>query len=863
MARFVSVGDTVTESVTQTSRKPKWLKWTNASTLTGKVMTPTGSFQDQGRGVYDWTGREFIIIDDILLPATDAAWRATIFAPNGSYITSTGKGDVPTIGTPVVRIAINAPSKAVIKFPIMKGNAKDVLASTFAEWSDGHAEAISRGMQIRVEFRNTKTNGMESVFDGMIFQIESSETITVTAYDSMMMLAQYSDQFQSHGGYTQDDTSRARSTSGSNFVYTFNNAIGTLTSATSENLLQIDAISAMGHGSMTNSKPRFFIHPLPSISSYTPGVNCPITRVKTKIYVGVSGIRKSGTPQMSTAITCTVRARVVLYQKISGAMSQVNATGYQTITCSASAISATASNTVEQELTWTVNWPITGSGYYIGVEVINDGVIADAPVWWQFIMSGAYAEYNSNKLTFTGNYYTSGDGTAWTEVASGDHPEVAIQFKYTGSGTTTSLFTISGSQLTIAQSNVPAGPPSDGYLSTVDKGISYTISYFVSGGMGLREIVELLIMWAGLYPNVVRDNLGSTDYYTSSTYDYLTCILELIKASGVGIKSDVYGNTILVYPRHWAGETPALTFTTNPGSAGEQEIISHDLTAHWASEKATQAYIAENVTSSGLPVALETDDANMPDSLVNALQTPLRSIIADTSLGTHDLLANAAGGKMVDLHTNIIEGKMVLAGYRTDIWDFSYDYVGGRCIKINVPEYGVNGNAVPTEIILGDGVTQVSLDNIRTADRNEISNSMGKADDAISNGASSLPDTVYIFSRIDTYDTTEGNGITRGTVTSVSLYGSNLVTPIATQSNTSYIKMVTDSAGYAHVLAIFPSSAVPTGYATTEPIREVRFVMGGTTYYGYFPNAKYAYAGQNIHVDIRFKSTGIYIPNLM
>ena len=122
-----------------------------------------------------------------------------------------------------------------------------------------------------------------------------------------------------------------------------------------------------------------------------------------------------------------------------------------------------------------------------------------------------------------------------------------------------------------------------------------------------------------------------------------------------------------VRPRHTISETPVVTFSTDPGDYGTYDmgVVSHNLTAHWMAEKATQAYIAEDATTSGLPIALETDDALLPNSLVNIMQSPLRSIIADRSLGTHALMANAAGGKMVQLHTNVFEGTMVLAGYLT------------------------------------------------------------------------------------------------------------------------------------------------------------------------------------------------------
>ena len=307
---------------------------------------------------------------------------------------------------------------------------------------------------------------------------------------------------------------------------------------------------------------------------------------------------------------------------------------------------------------------------------------------------------------------------------------------------------------------------------------------------------------------------------------------------------------IVVKSRHTTAETPVASFTTKPNGTGEQSIISHQLTAHWMAEKATQAYIAEDVTISGLPIAIETDDALMTNSLVEIMQSPLRSVISDKTMGTHDLMANAAGGKMVQLHTNVFEGKMVLAGYRTDIWDFTSSYCGGLPIGIDVPEYGAQGTAIPTEIIFGDGVTQISLDNIRTADRSEIANSMGLTTDAISNTANTLPEAVYIFARLNTYEAV--NGLTPGTVTGVAILDENGT--IYTQTSGTYIKVVSDNAGYTHIMAVFPSSVAPSGFAPVDPINRVAVTWGGVTRYAVFDNPKPALAGQNVHVDIRVKS---------
>lgn len=845
-----NVGDHYVDIAYGVASKPKWIKYTGASTLSGYAKLPSG----HRRLVTINSSNARQEVDCNVLPvsqgATDASFRMTIYAPNGSYLVSTGLGDLPTIGTPTVRIGINAPSKAMVRIPVMRG-ASNILDSTYKGWSDGHAEAVGRGMEITVEYRNADTQSMQTVFRGMIYQVESGDVVTVTAYDRMMDLAQYSDQYQSHAGYTQNDVSRSRATSGSNYVYTMNNAVGTLLSAATENLMQIDATSAMGYGSMYKTMSRYYAHPLPSVNGYTVEDGQKITKVKAKIYVGVNG--QTVSVQANGQISYTARARIILYQRVNGILYTIGTTGYQTVTCTTTSISGLANAYTEQVLEWSVDWTISGSGYFIAIEVIKDGASAQYPALWRTMNGGAYPEYSASRLTVTGNYYTSDDGSSWVEVSSGDLPEIAIQFIHSGSAVTTSLFTISGASLTIAHSNIPAGP-TDGYLTPVDSGAKIVVSYFITGAAGIQGIIEDLLDWAGLTPDVINENIGTTDYYTSSTYDYMTCITELLKNGNYGMKALIDNpGKVIVRNRHTISETPARTFTTKPNGTGEQIILSHNLTAHWMAEKATQAYIAEDVTSSGLAVALETDDALMANSLVEIMQSPLRSVIADSTLGTHNLQAYAAGGKMVQLHTNVFEGKMTLAGYRLDIWDFTQAYCGGNPIGIEIPEYGANGTAIPTEIIIGDGVTQVSLDNVRTADRSEIANSMGLSADAISNSANAVPETVYIFARINTgsaYGVPSG-----GLIDFIKLYDED--GQIASQTSATYLKTVVDGAGYCHLLAIFPASAQPSGYAPTKPINRVsaKWSPVGSEKFAPLDNPKYAYDGQNVHVDIRFEKS--------
>lgn len=860
----VPVGTEVTKTAYRAGIKPKWMRWTGATTLKGTAVLPSG----HRRLVYAASNfnnhtDEDIYVQPVVLPTTEARWRMAIYAPNGSYVTATGLGDLPTIGTPQVRIGINAPSKAMVKIPATRGPG-NILASTFSEWSDGHSEAIARGMEVTVEFRDEKSGTMRLVFRGMIYQIESGEQITITAYDRLMDLVQYSDQYQGSGELNQNDTSRSRETSGTNYVYTMNNTIGTLLTATSVNLLRIDALGDMGQSGANHPEDYLTIHPLPEVDSMTPEQGRSIRRVSAKFYA-IIGTIISPTQIYATA-TITATVAVVLYRRINNSFIEVAATPSRSFQAKATQQSQTAS--AEYTLAEAVEWTLDGdpSEYYIGARVQHS--VSTSGIVTSVIAERAYAEYSGTRRTVTGNYYTSPDGNTWTQVSSGDLPEISIDFEHTGGAVSTSSITVSSTKATVAISNLPT--PSfltPAYIWVVgmkedpnDKtnlGIQLMITYFVAGSIGISSIIQKMIENAGLECPFGIDSVGQTDYYATTTYDYLTCIIELIRTKDMGIKAlaDQPG-AVVVKPIHTTAEAPVLSFTTNPAGAGEQAILRHQLTAHWMAEKATQAYIAENATASGLPVALETDDALMDGSLSEALQSPLRSVIADATLGSHDLMANAAGGKMRQLHTNIFEGTMVLAGYRLDVWDFGSGNVGGQPIGIEVPEYGANGTAVPTEIIIGDGATQVSLDNIRTADRSELANSMGLSADANSNSADAVPDTVFIFAKIDdqrAQDTGYNRPWQYG-VSQVILITDGGGTAYA-QNDANYIKAkISDDAGYYHVAAVFPSSLKPAGFAPTNPIINVSLKMGNNQYWtATVTNPKNAYAGQHVHVDIRFK----------
>lgn len=825
----VSPGDNVSVSASAVASRPWWMSWTGATTMTGSAKLPSGHRRLVTLDTGNAKATSDYYVTPISLPLTDAQWRATIFAPNGSYITSTGLLDIPTIGTPTVRIGVNAPSKAVIKYPVSKGSSQNILASTFAKWSDGHSEAVSRGMEITVEYRDDNGN-MGMAFRGMIYQIESGEVVTVTAYDRLMDLAQYSDQYQSTAYNRYTETLNRASTGATTYDYIASLSPGVVVACTGWSVFRIDCLNEQGWD-YNHSIKSYIRHPLPATGVYGPTQGNKIRQLSVKFSSYYTWTRLANH-------TIKGYGKFILYRN-GNAIAETSIVQFMQQSQSQSTnITAHATMTID------VDWTLDGAPgeYMVGAYVYTEGLgQGDTGI----IDEGF--DYKSGFSTTT-SAYVSADGWNWTQL-TGDHPEIAINFDIPTSINTSNVST-SGTNVYVLQSAFPTYSAS--YLSVVDKGVKIYIDYLISGAAGLVNIIRDLIEWAGLTPDMVGAiSLGSTTFYTTSTYDYMTCVQEILKSGNYAIKASIdEPGKVLVRDRHTISETPVPEFTTAPNGNGEQVIIDHSLTAHWMAEKATQAYIAENATSSGLPVALETDDALMDNSLVEIMQSPLRSVISDKTLGTHDLQANAAGGKMVQLHTNVFEGKMVLAGYRLDIWDFTSSYCGGMPIGIDIPEYGAQGTAIPTEIVLGDGVTQVSLDNIRTADRSEIANSMGLTADAISNTANTLPDGVYIFARMNTYEAV--NGLTPGTVTGVAILDENGT--IYTQTSGTYIKTVSDNAGYVHIMAIFPTSAQPSGFAPVDPINRVAVTWDGVTRYAVFDNPKPALAGQNVHVDIRVKS---------
>ena len=830
----VQPGDAVALTADEMGTRPKWIEWTSAGNAGGSAKLPSGH-----RRLVSITGTTRTEADYYVAPVgiadTDSDWRAVIFADNGSYIYADGLTGIPTVGTPHVRLLADAPAKAVLQIPVRRGTA-NFLDAGFDGWSDGHAEAVARGMELTVEYRRPDGT-MATVFRGQIYQVASGEAITLTAYDRLMDLYQFSDQYQSHQGQRQQTINRYDIT-GTAYQYIASAEPGAVQLAiTTSDIL----ISALHHNSQYQYSryASWVFHNLPGFS----GTNIVTgDRIKKLMYSAKPYKNPDG--EGSNAGTCYYR--VGIFRK-----DDTDPNNIRMETVWMGELKTLAWGSADTLLTWILDWevPAGASDYFIGYGYENSDTGLHAQYFVgvgepssRYTISTAYSAYDVMPVA----------NPSFTDmrvlIASGSEPEVAVEFDHQDTIPNTDI-TATGTTVNVPLADVTA--PSGDCISTPDPGYQLYIDYQVLLGTDLLGIVEELVKAAGLVPDLEAGaSIGATTYYQTSTYDFLTCVQEIVRGGSYGIRASIAEpGKAEIYPKYTIDDTTVADFTTAPDGAGERSILSHSLTSHWMAEKATQAIIAENATDSGFPIALETDDLLIPGSLCRALQSPLRGVTADNTMGTHLLMATAAGGKVVQLHTNVFEGDITLGGYRTDIWMLAGDHVGGKPIGITVPEYGATGTAVPTSIEFGDGVTLISLDNIRGADRSEAARSMGLTADALSNTASALPATCYIFARFDDYDTQE-TGLTPDTVSLVEFL-QNGGTVAASQSDGTYIKTVEDLAGYYHVAAVLPASVY--GYAATDPIAAVRITMGGTTYTAVLDNPKYALAGQMIHADLRFR----------
>lgn len=835
MATTVDPGDTV-EAVTLPAagglgQRPKWLRIIEedgAYKVKGTAQLPSG------HRLAKWCANDTTTVTDYYvnpqsLGPTEAPWRTVIWAGNGSYISADGMTGFPTVGTPTVRLQENAPSKAVVRIAEMKGSA-NVLAPTFAGWSDGHAEAVSKGMELTVEYR--RPDGvMAMVFRGMVYQVTDGDGVEITAYDRLMDLYQFSGQYQNHyglndGWYTRQSESAGR------FWFDAGVEVGQVVQASTESIYRISNIDGL---SADGEAVGYILHELPHVTvdgvRYSPATGARIKRIE------IEGVCSKGAAQWRYIFITPL-----LYWRDTANRTFTKVReGQNRIYIDPNA------GTHYVRWSWEVDWPLppNGRGQYLIGAHFEAGSDND----------NGWTGTTDPKTRGAGVYYSE-DGVSWTFRTGMKAPEISVDFtQVTEVSDPATAVTVSGTSFGILDGSVPS--VSSDYVNSIDRATQAYLRYFVQSATPLLTIAKDLVEQAGLVPQAAAEvDLGATTFYQSSTFNYLDLLRELLDGSGYGMAAEIQEpGAVRIAPAHSRTETPVLAVSTEAGTAaGEYIVLKHDITVNWAAEKATVAFIAEDVTSSGLPLALETDDGiygagGVPGSLSTDLQSPLRGITADSTLGTHALMAMAAGHKVAKLHTNTVDGTITLAGYRTDLWDTATG-TGGLPLGLYIPQYGLEGvTVIPKELEIGNGSTRVVLDNVSANERSELARSMGRTDDAISNAVRAFPATVYVFARY--YGPHSFEGLPMSGQITVRLLKEDGTTLVAV-SDQARIKTVDDAQGYVHICAV--KEASQAGYATDYPVTAVAVgFTGGQSYTVPLNTPAYILGGQMVHIDVRLQ----------
>lgn len=810
---------------------PAWVRFTASHTLGGTVQGPTGL-------------RRLVWVDTSLhrqegmfriLPPADyddpadigTPWMAVVTDRLGHYIMADGVRGIPCVGTPEVRLTDNGPSRATLE-----------LAPGPYTWSDGHQAQIARGDELAVWFRDADSDALVPVFRGAIRQVDKGLTVTVTAYDRVMDLAEFSDQYQPHNSHAPENSYDRTSVTETAITYRFNAPIGQLVSARALHLITADPLDEMdqwgeyGNGDMA-------IIPMVNSGGYPPATGTPITRVTANIYA-------------LFASAATMELAVTFYLLVR------NGTTFTILGQASNTRLVTASRpeffTVGQD----VNWTLPSGNVYIGVHLDASWVGSSSRPPSAYIATSTTTYFASgSRYKFSGQ--PGGTTFNASKSTASSQPEVLVRYcTDAGAISTADITVVSGNQASVPLTSIPgdiSDDDGDATIRTVERGRGMRLDYYALDSIQVAEIVRELVTQAGMVPDLPDADLGVLSYYTSSTYDYLTCLHELIKGADYGLKDTITagdGGTILIRPRHTLADDAEAHYTTAADGQGQRAIIQHNITQHWMAERATQAIIAESATTSGLPLAIETDDRLYADSLANATGSPMRGVSADNSAGSHALLAMAAGGNIKALHTNVVEGSITLAGYRLAVWDLSTVGEGGNAIRITIPDAGVDAKAIPTEIVLANGVTKVTLDNIRAQDRSEVARSMGHTADNVSNQARTLPNVVYIFATQLNYDIQEGDPPSQPYSGGVSLSKASGGAAQAHQTDTAYLKQTEDAAGYQHLGVYFPAPG-SGAIAADDPTAVIgtRYPFSGAANTMPIDNPKYVLAGQSVHLDIR------------
>lgn len=844
---YLSVGETVSytptysvSGVTLTMVSgPSWLG-ISGGTLTGTVQLPGGYVRVLLRAYVSETQQAVQVCDlYVRTPAVTqiwGRWEARIYDPTGGCVRlcDATMDPVHALEQPDVKLNTSAPCSCSVEIAIPDlSAAHNILAANFTGWSDTYVGPVQEGMQLVVYVLDEGTGQIVMIHNGRIHKVVAGDTVTVTSYDRLMRLYDYREPVELYGTYVVDRTTTYTDTSTAR-VFT---AGSTVSSLLSLQLVDAKAV-APAAGSAVVSPCTQIIHRLPTVNGSGAMDETSAYTIKTVTADLATRLQRSA----AAGYDRTLHYRALIYGGTAAAPD----------TSEPLAVSAwytdVSSGYDLQQISFELDFEADPDAvYYLGIEgqVQQTGSAADG-------YGLVAAAYDSGAVA--DGYYGLTDGT-WSTVSA------TVRWGLTWEGprsVDTSAVTVADTAVTVPLTDVTGTviPNVTAY------GIAAIIRYY-TGTIPVDSMATTLIDRAGLKPDDTVSGqswVNFLDFYSTSTYNYLECIRELLE---IGSKTGTvlcirdsldYPGVVSIVPRHALTDTAVQTLTTSPAAAGVHKISALSLSRNWEAENATVAYLSHtsaNDTQTEYPLAIMTDDRLWPDSLAERLDDPLIGYFTDDTLLRHSSLAVAAESKVRTLHQNAVEGTLTLRGLWASLWALAGAYGGGNVVSLTIPTYGLTGVAAKATVMeLKAGQTILTLDNVRDIDRSTIYQTITRSADGQTYAVASLPAAAYIFARYD--------GVLPSVLaTSVKLIADD-DTVIATQETAAYLKITVDHAGpndgdgYVHHNALYvDAEAVNSGYATESPIRYVELTIAGAVYYVTLLQPIYAWPGQYVHVSVR------------
>ena len=775
----------------------------------------------------------------VSLPAVDTVmdrWRFVIFRSDGSYIAVSDliHGVLASV-MPEVRLEKNAPSKAVIQLTCPRGT--NVRSSSFSGWSNGVAGPISEGQFLAVDYLDDSTGTVVRRFCGTIRKAENAGTrVTLTAYDRLMELYEKADPYQIFGGIANDQRSRSRAV-GTGDTYGF----------TMWDLIASGGILAISFVDLEN---------INTFYDYTQGLVYPeaserISEIGYRMTAAYGHIRRvrvhaapSAHPGGGYEYGVSVGVRLYECNQSTGRpISLISDTGWHYVDATADPYNAN----LEIYANWDV---IVGKKYFISAYYICDDPTDD---------NLAY-RYRAGLESTPYTFRRKRDSSVWTSGGIPKGPDayyvgIGIEYEKIRSSDSYASSASLGTDrhiIVCPTSNVaPTGNP------TLE-GIAIYATYIIDSsasvtGKSVSVIVSELVERAGLKPSLTGEDDDSRriSFYNSSSYDYLSAIQELVQSAGYdgtsyflrGVQDDPSMPGRIRIGRLALPDASAsgMAVTTDPYADGVHDVASHSLKRTFEEEVTAPIVLSQDTTDDS-PIAIQTDDRLFSDSKIAEFGHEYVKIYTDNTLQDHTMLALSAESMVRKIHYNALEGDMELVGLYPSMWD-----IGGRCLKVDIPEYGADSYAVPSIMVLGSYRTAMTMDNVRSDNRSALYSTMTQSSDAQSYTVSGIGDASYIFLRSPSLLTLTGTV----TVEILGRDGTSL-------GSTMTVKRVSDRAsdaagkGYDHIAALFPKSS--SGYAPGNTyVKYVRISTptAGESYTLLVPNPVYGWPGQYIHIDVR------------